>query len=268
MTQPLNPRVKSFAERVLPAFLRAWLDPVREIIESEVAAAAQEVDDSQIVLDAGAGEAGHRKYFARGRYVALDRGTGDPEWNYSGLDIRGDLEQLPLRSGSVDCILCMVVLEHTKNPRQVLVEFARALKEGGTLRLVVPFLWEEHQTPHDYFRFTRYGVAILFDSLPLGIELLRPMGGFFWVCARRAVNLLGFFQKGWKWVLFVLLAPFFGFLIPLILFSLDALDREQNFSLGFVVRATKIPLGAKAQSPWSEFLSSDYGPWTSDSGPR
>jgi SAM-dependent methyltransferase len=268
MSQQLHARVKSFAERVLPSFLRAWLDPVEKIIEGEVAAAAAQANSGHIVLDAGAGEAGHRKYFARGSYVALDSGTGDPAWNYSKLDIRGDLEQLPLRCRSVDCILCMVVLEHTRNPRQVLTEFARALKEGGTLRLVVPFLWEEHQAPHDYFRFTRYGVAALFDSLPLRIELLRPMGGFFWVCARRSVNLLGFFQRGWKWALFVLLAPFFGLMLPLILFSLDGLDRQQNFSLGFVIRATKIPCGSKVQGPKSEVQSSDIGPRTSDSGTR
>jgi len=108
------------------------------------------------------------------------------------------------------------------------------------MRLVVPFLWEEHQPPHDYFRFTRYGVQAMFESLPLRIDLLRPMGGFFWVCARRSVNFLGFFQRGWRWLLFLILAPFFGLLFPLMLFFLDRFDREQTFSLGFVVRAAKV----------------------------
>lgn len=235
----LNPRIKALAEKVLPGFLLAWLDPVEHIIRAEVSAAAGSSREGQIVLDAGAGEARHRKDFARGRYIALDIGTGDPAWDYSNLDIRGDLEKLPLRTSSVDHVLCMVVLEHTRNPRQVLQEFARVLKSRGSLRMVVPFLWEEHQAPHDYFRFTRYGVRLLFESLPFRIELLRPLGGFFWLSARRSVNLLSFFQGSWRWLLFVFLAPILGFLVPLVLYFADGLDAEKNFSLGFQIRATK-----------------------------
>jgi SAM-dependent methyltransferase len=133
----------------------------------------------------------------------------------------------------------MVVLEHTRNPRQVILEFARVLKPGGKLAMVVPFLWEEHQEPQDYFRFTRYGVRLLFDSSPFRLDLVSPMGGFFRVCARRSVNLLNFFQGGWRWLLFVLLAPFFGFLLPLALYFMDGLDKAKNYSLGFQIRATK-----------------------------
>ena len=235
----LHPGLKSVAAKVFPHFLLSWLDPVQEIIDSDVREAAAAAREDHIILDAGAGEARHRKHFIRGRYLALDAGTGDPEWNYSGLDIQGDLENLPLQSESVDCVLCMVVLEHTRNPHQVLKEFGRVLKDGGALRLVVPFLWEEHQVPNDYFRFTRYGARLLFETLPFRIDLVRPMGGFFWVCARRSVNLLTFLQGGWRWIFFVLLAPIFGLLIPLALYFLDRLDGEKHYSLGFQIRATK-----------------------------
>lgn len=235
----LNSRLKSLAERFLPGFLLAWLDPFQALIESEARQAAAQTREDQVVLDAGAGEARHKKYFARGRYLALDSGRGNPAWDYSQLDVRGDLEQLPFRSGAFDCILCMVVLEHTRNPKQVLCEFARVLKKGGTLFLVVPFLWEEHQVPHDYFRFTRYGVRSLMEGLPFRIDLLRPAGGIFWVCARRCINLLALFQGGWRWFVFVVLSPFLGLLFPVAFYLLDALDREKSFSLGFRIRAAK-----------------------------
>jgi len=235
----LNARLKALAEKVLPLRVVSWLDPVQHLIDAEVRLASQRLQDGQIVLDAGAGEAKHKYYFKRGRYLALDAGYGDAAWDYSGLDIRGDLEHIPLRNDSIDCILCMVVLEHTRDPRRVLLEFARVLKTGGSLVTVVPFLWEEHQIPHDYFRFTRYGVRSLFESSPFRIDLLSPMGGFFWVCARRSIGLLTLFQGGWRWIPFVLLAPFFGFLFPLILYSLDGLDKTQHYSLGFRIRATK-----------------------------
>jgi hypothetical protein len=108
--------------------------------------------------------------------------------------------------------------------------------------MVVPFLWEEHQAPHDYFRFTRYGARLLFDSLPFTVEFIAPMGGFFRVCARRSINLLSFFQGGWRWPLFILLAPLFGLVFPLLLHALDGLDRHKTFSLGFHIRAVKFPV--------------------------
>jgi SAM-dependent methyltransferase len=236
----LNPRLKSFAQRVLPKSVIVWLDPVQALIESEIAYASEQLKEGQVVLDAGAGEARHRIQFKRGRYIALDSGYGDSSWDYSRIDIRGDLENLPLRGASVNCIVCMVVLEHTRNPRQVLVEFARVLKPGGMLVMVVPFLWEEHQIPHDYFRFTRYGIRLLFESSSFRLDLLSPIGGFFWLCARRSVNLLTFFQGGWRWILFAVLAPFFGLLFPLMLYFMDDLDKVKSYSLGFRIRATKL----------------------------
>ena len=235
----LNRRLKSLAERVLPGFVLRWLDPVQAMIEEEVRLVADAATHDQIILDAGAGEARHRKCFRRGRYIALDAGSGDPAWDYSNLDIRGHLESIPLRARSVDHILCLVVLEHTRDPRCVLAEFSRVLKPGGTLVMIVPFLWEEHQPPHDYFRFTRYGIRALLEPLPFRVTLVRPMGGFFLLCARRCVNLLGFFQGGWRWLFFVLLAPFFGFIFPIALYFLDRLDRKNEFTLGFQVRAAR-----------------------------
>ncbi len=235
----INPRLRSLAERILPHFLLVWLDPIQEIIESEAHAAALSLGDRQIVLDAGAGEARHKKYFTKGRYIALDSGAGNPRWNYAHLDVRGDLEHIPFGSASVDCILCMVVLEHTRNPDRVLAEFARILKSGGSMFLVVPFLWEEHQAPHDYLRFTANGIRMLLAGLPLRVDLLDAMGGFFWVCARRCVNLLSFFQGGWRWLLFIPLAPVFGLILPVLFFHLDRLDRKREFSLGFRIRATR-----------------------------
>ncbi len=237
----LNPRLKSLAERMLPHFLLTWLDPVQETIDTEVRAAAARVNDGQVVLDAGAGETRHKRHFTHGRYLALDSGAGDAGWDYSQLDVRGDLERIPLASGSVDCVLCMVVLEHTSRPLEVLTEFARVLKVGGSLSLVVPFLWEEHQAPHDYFRFTCNGIRVLMENLPFRIDLISPIGGFFWVCARRCVNLLGFFQKGWRWLLFVPLAPIFGLIVPILLFHMDRLDQGKEFTLGFRIRATRLP---------------------------
>ena len=62
---------------------------------------------------------------------------------------------------------------------------------------------------------------------------VESIGGFFWLLAFRLINVLSFFQQGWRWILFVPLAPVFGLLLPGILYFLDPLDRKRDYTLGF-----------------------------------
>lgn len=235
----LEPRVKQSARRILPRWLLDRLDPVEARIGRAVAAFAARRGDGEVVLDAGCGESRFRALFSRQRLVGYDRGVGDPRWDYGRVDVRGDLRELALRDAAADAALCVVTLEHVPDPAGALAELARVLKPGGELLLVVPFLWEIHQAPHDFFRFTRYGMAHLLAGAGLAAEAIEPLGGFFAVLARRSVAALAFFQGGWCWPLFVLLAPVLGLLAPLVLGWLDGLDRERAFTLGYEVRARK-----------------------------
>lgn len=85
------------------------------------------------LLDAGAGDT-HWKQKLRDdiKYTSMDLGVGDPAVDYSHLDIKGDLEQVPLESQSIDAITCIQVLEHLPRPWIVLNEFRRVLKIGDT----------------------------------------------------------------------------------------------------------------------------------------
>jgi SAM-dependent methyltransferase len=43
----------------------------------------------------------------------------------------------------------------------MLREAFRILRPGGFIFIGVPFQWEVHEAPHDYYRFTRYGLEYL-----------------------------------------------------------------------------------------------------------
>lgn len=65
---------------------------------------------------------------------------------------------IPLVDGCVDTVLASHVLEHLPDPGLFLRECQRVLSPGGHLIVLVPFLWQVHEAPHDYHRFTRYGL--------------------------------------------------------------------------------------------------------------
>lgn len=225
--------------KILPRWVVNRIDPFQAEIDKLISWAGRDTQSRMKVVDAGAGESPHACFFSHAQYLALDRRIGDPTWNYQSLHICGDVTQMPLASESVDRVLCVVTLEHVEDPVAAILEFARILKRQGKLYLVTPLMWEEHQMPHDYFRFTSSALRHLLKRAGLEIERLDPVGGFFWMYGRRSVNLLSFFQSSWKWIFFPLLAPIAVGAIPILCYYLDKLDREKRHTLGHIVVAVR-----------------------------
>ncbi|HLY17671.1 MAG TPA: class I SAM-dependent methyltransferase [Bryobacteraceae bacterium] len=222
----------------LPRWLSGHVLHFEAAIEREVGAFAGRTSARARVLDAGAGEGRHARYFTRQRYCGIDLAVGDRTWNYSRLDAVADLARLPFRSGCFDAAINIVTLEHVPSPECVLREIARALAPGAPLLAIVPHEWEVHQAPHDYFRFTRHGMAYLMERAGLVEIEIRPVGGYFRLLARRMLNGLQFFTGGVRWLLFIPAALLLGppaLLIPF----LDFLDRDRNFTLGYICTARK-----------------------------
>ena len=222
----------------LPRPLRRHILHFEEEIEDAVAVFARSQPEGARVLDAGAGEGQYRRHFSRHRYCGIDLAVGDAKWDYSRLDIIADLAALPFRDGAFDAALHIVTIEHLREPGRALSEIARAMKPGAMLLVAAPHEWEVHQAPHDYFRYTRYGLAHLLEKAGFAVVEMRAVGGYFRLLARRLLNGLQFFSSGLRRVWFVpaalLVAPA-AMLLP----YFDFLDREQNFTLGYLCWARK-----------------------------
>ncbi|MEO5924090.1 MAG: class I SAM-dependent methyltransferase [Bryobacteraceae bacterium] len=219
---------------LLPSPVARYIMHFEAEIERSVTEFATTLPKNVRVLDAGAGEGSYRSYFSAQRYCGLDLGVGDGAWDYSNLDVLGDLSVLPFRNGAFDATLNVVTLEHVKEPAQVIQELARVLAPGGQLLIVAPHEWEEHQQPHDYFRYTRYGLRYLLERAGFRDIEVEPVGGFFRLLSRRLLNALQFFPGPLALVAAVFFAPP-ALLLPL----LDPLDKQRNFTLGYICRARK-----------------------------
>ncbi len=235
MTEPWHQRL---TER-LPRWLHRRVLRFEAAIDDEISRFARDLPPGTWVLDAGAGEGEDARYFSQCRYVAVDLAVGDPDWDYSRLDVQADLGRLPFPDRRFGAALNIVVLEHISEPERVLAEIARVVEPGAPLLLVVPQEWAVHQSPYDYFRYTRHGLEWLLGRTgwqPLRIE---PAGGFFTLLGRRLLEAVLYFQGGWRWLLFPLAAAIAGpagLLAP----ALDFLDREKNSTLGYICVARKL----------------------------
>ncbi|MGI8989305.1 MAG: class I SAM-dependent methyltransferase [Bryobacteraceae bacterium] len=223
----------------LPRFLKNHVLHFEAAIENSVSRFAKNLPFGARVLDAGAGERRHAHYFNQQRYVAVDLAVGDASWNYKSLDVIADLSALPFAAASFDAAANIVTLEHLRDPAGALREIARALHPGAPLLLIAPHEWEVHQAPHDYFRYTRHGLAHLLEQAGFGAIEIEPVGGYFRLLSRRLLNGLQFFSGGLRWILF---PPAAGALVPpaMILPFFDFLDRDRNFTLGYICTAKRL----------------------------
>ena len=105
------------------------------------------------------------------------------DWSHSRhgvdhIDVAHDLNQpLPFADASFDTVVLSDVLEHVMKPDQLLAEVRRILAPGGKLLMNVPFLYWLHEQPHDYFRYTQHGLALLIKQAGLQQLVLETLGG-------------------------------------------------------------------------------------------
>jgi SAM-dependent methyltransferase len=75
-----------------------------------------------------------------------------------------DGHTFPFPNETYDGIISNEVLEHVFNPDEFLSEILRCLKKNGKLLLTVPFVWDEHEQPGDFARYTSFGIKYLLEK--------------------------------------------------------------------------------------------------------
>lgn len=105
----------------------------------------------------------YRDLFAVNEYIGLEIDTTDNRLNKLA-DFFYDGDIFPFPDHSFDGVVCNQVLEHVFTPDSFLSEIGRILKPGGQLLLTVPFVWDEHEQPWDYARYSSFGLKSLLEK--------------------------------------------------------------------------------------------------------
>jgi SAM-dependent methyltransferase len=87
-----------------------------------------------------------------------------------GVDVAADAERLPFPNDLFQRVECDAVLEHVRDPEQVIYEIRRVLAPGGYVHLVTPFCHPFHEYPKDYRRFTLDGLKELAGGMEVVAE--------------------------------------------------------------------------------------------------
>jgi len=84
-----------------------------------------------------------------------------------GPDYVGDAQNISkIEDNTFGTIVCTELIEHVEEPKKVISESARILKEGGLFIFTVPFWMPIHEKDYqkDYWRFTPRGIKYLLQS--------------------------------------------------------------------------------------------------------
>jgi SAM-dependent methyltransferase len=211
----------------------------RKLREKWVSAWARGLQPASIVLDAGAGDGHLSTVFDNQSYLAIDirpKPTSDHI-----MMCCADLHHIPLQHESVSHVVSVQVLEHVRNPAQVMKEISRVLKQGGTACLSVPQADPEHEQPNDYFRFTSFSLRSLATDSGLTTREIRAKGGYFRRLSSEIRDLPFVIlpeDRSYRLapVVFLVrasLVAVFTFFLATVLLPLDRLDRTRSYTTGY-----------------------------------
>ena len=154
-----------------PGFIGAFINPfffVRKGLSNGIKKYANQLQGN--LLDLGCGSKPYKVLFKVDKYIGVDViNRGHPHETES-IDAYYNGSTLPFKDEAFDSVFCSEVFEHIFELEEVLLELKRVMKKNGTALFTVPFVWDEHETPFDFGRYSSFGIKYLLEKN--GFEIL------------------------------------------------------------------------------------------------
>lgn len=147
-----------------PGFFGIFINPFyfsRKALSKNIKRLSNEINGR--ILDVGCGTKPYKKMFDYVEYIGVEIDSPKNRKNKS-VDFFYDGKTLPVKDNEFDSLVVSQVLEHVFSPDEFLDEIRRVLKPNGKLLLTVPFVWDEHEEPYDYARYSSFGLKFLLEK--------------------------------------------------------------------------------------------------------
>lgn len=147
---------------------------------------------SGILLDVGCNDKPYENIFTQkvDKYIGLDLPPDNKDvntYNKCKADVFANALEMPLESNSIDTLLCLRMLEDVPDTALLIKEFFRVLKDEGVIIVDVSQSWRINDPPHDYYRFTKYGLEYLFNNNGFSVLSITEEGGMWTLIGVRIV---------------------------------------------------------------------------------
>ncbi len=128
------------------------------------------------LLNAGCGDKTYESFYRDKIETQIRFDWPNTIHDKNSIDVFGSVMELPFISESFDVVFCTEVLEHVPEPQKALAEFHRVLNKSGYLILSTPFLYQLHETPFDFYRYTAYGLSHLINKAGFELVFIKSRG--------------------------------------------------------------------------------------------
>jgi SAM-dependent methyltransferase len=167
-------------QRFFPGSISLFINPfffIRKRLAEKIRSLAPQLHGR--LLDFGCGAKPYRLLFTNAsEYIGVDIENEGHDHRGEQIDVYYDGNHLPFGDASFDAILTSEVLEHVPEINECLRELYRVLKPGGRILITVPFVWQEHELPFDFRRFSVTGIKKLLTDNGFKILVEERTGNF------------------------------------------------------------------------------------------
>jgi len=131
------------------------------------------------LLDFGCGSKPYQSLFTNvSEYIGLDYASEGHSHVNEQIDVMYDGNSIPFPDSHFDSVFSSEVFEHVFNLEQIIPEIKRVMKTQGKILITCPFVWNEHEVPNDYARYTQFALKHILEKNGFTIITIDKSGHF------------------------------------------------------------------------------------------
>jgi ubiquinone/menaquinone biosynthesis C-methylase UbiE len=161
-------------------FLGIWINPffiIRRGLIDGVREISQYLDGGKL-LDIGCGSKPYEELFKVKEYCGIDVEVSGHNHISSKVDKFYDGKVIPYSNAHFNHVFSSEVFEHVFNIDELFDEINRVLEPGGRFAFTCPFVWDEHEQPYDFARYTSFAIEHMLAQHGFKLIKLKKSTGY------------------------------------------------------------------------------------------